>query len=198
MLRKPRLRAAPGCWRLARVYLIRAREWLLREQNGPFRAVPGLASVLACSIPMNLRRLAERASRGVVLKKKLPVEFSRLPMYVTPQSGLRYWRSLAKVDPLLCRTASELVHPGAVVWDVGANVGLFTFCAAALAGASGSVLAIEPDTWLTTLLMRSALAVRNSNAANVRVLCAAVSDRNKIAELEIADRGRAANHLSDS
>jgi hypothetical protein len=83
-------------------------------------------------------------SRGLVLRRHLPAEFNRLPIYVSPEAGLRYWRRrLEKVDPPLLRMVRELVKPGSVVWDVGANVGLFSLSAAALAGPSGSVLAIE-------------------------------------------------------
>src|SRR6266850_1933144 len=94
-----------------------------------------------------LRRLAERLSRGVVLRRHLPSDFQRLPLYVTPEAGLRHWADLSSVDRHLLRMVRELVRPG-VVWDVGANVGLFAFSAAAIAGPSGLVLAIEPDVWL--------------------------------------------------
>jgi FkbM family methyltransferase len=150
---------------------------------------------------MNLRRWAEYLSRGVVLRRRLPREFFSLPIYVSPEAGLRYWRwNLEKVDPMLCRMARELVAPSSVVWDVGANVGLFTLCAAALAGASGSVLAIEPDLWLAQLLRRSALRIqeRAPQAARVSVLSVAVSDTNGVGQLHIAERARAANYLVDS
>src|ERR1041385_9098249 len=106
---------------------------------------------------MNLRRLAERMSRGLVLRRRLSAEFNRLPIYVSPEAGLRYWRHhLDKVDPSLLRMVHELVKPGSIVWDIGANVGLFSLSAAALAGPSGSVLAVEPDLWLANLLSKSA------------------------------------------
>ena len=145
-----------------------------------------------------LRRIAERMSRGFVLRRRLPGEFLRLPLYVTPEAGLRYWSSLSKVDPHLLAMASELVAPGSTVWDVGANVGLFTFASAARAGSSGSVLAIEPDVWLAQLLNRSARRIsrQHSAAAPVKVLCASISSRNGVGELEIAERARASNHLS--
>src|SRR5258708_3367642 len=115
--------------------------------------------------PMNLRRWAEHVSRGVVLRRRLPAEFRKLPIYVSPEAGLRYWRrDLGKADPMLCRMARELVTAGSVVWDVGANVGLFSFSAAALAGPSGSVLAIEPDLWLGQLLTRSARRIQKNGA----------------------------------
>ena len=60
------------------------------------------------------------------------------------------------VDPVLMSLAKEFVQPGAIVWDVGANVGLFAFAAASLAGSGGRVVALEPDAWLVQLLRRSA------------------------------------------
>ena len=145
------------------------------------------------------RRVAERLSRGVVLRRHLPSEFQRLRLYVTPEAGLRHWGRLSQVDPHLFRMARELVAPGSVVWDVGANVGLFAFSAAALAGPSGFVLAIEPDVWLAHLLDRSSrrLAEQKLPAAPVKVLCASVSNELRVSELEIAERARASNYLYD-
>jgi hypothetical protein len=72
----------------------------------------------------NLRHLAERFSKGVILRRHLPKQFQSLPLYVSPEAGLRYWgRGLETADPMLFRMVRELVKPGSVVWDVGANVG---------------------------------------------------------------------------
>jgi FkbM family methyltransferase len=149
---------------------------------------------------MNFRKSVERLSRGLVFKRRLPPEFHRFPIYVSPEAGLRYWLRMSKVDLLLYRMALELVKPGACVWDVGANVGLFSVCASSLAGQSGCVVAIEPDVWLAHLLTRSAceLKLRGLNAAPITVLCSAVSDGNRISHLQISERSRAANHLADS
>ncbi|MBW8873590.1 MAG: FkbM family methyltransferase [Acidobacteria bacterium] len=144
-----------------------------------------------------LRSFAERLSRGRVLRRRLPANLGGHTLYVTPDSALKLWRrELWQADPLLLSVATELVHPGDTVWDVGANVGLFTFAAAFLAGAGGHVLAVEADDWLTTLLRRSAAGLPASHAP-VDVLTAAVSDSAGIAELCIAARGRAGNHLRD-
>jgi hypothetical protein len=58
-------------------------------------------------------------------------------------------------DPFLYRMADSLIRTGDSVWDVGANVGLFSFCAGFAAGSGGSVLAIEPDLILCRLLRKS-------------------------------------------
>ncbi|MGA9977968.1 MAG: FkbM family methyltransferase [Candidatus Sulfotelmatobacter sp.] len=136
----------------------------------------------------------------MVLRRRLPAKFGRLPIYVTPEAGLRYWSAMSRVDPMLYDMAVEMVKPGSVVWDVGANVGLFSFCAAALAGRSGSVLAIEPDPWLAHLINRSSqrIEVRPYPCSQVEVLCASISDSNRISKLAIAERARASNYLVEA
>ncbi len=146
---------------------------------------------------MNVRRIVEHLSRGVVLRRRLPSTFGRLPIYVTPEAGLRYWLGMSRIDPVLYRVAKEIVKPGSVIWDVGANVGLFSFCAAALAGQSGFVLAIEPDFWLAHLINRSSHGLKAGQyaCAQVDVLCASISDSNRVSRLAIAERARASNYL---
>lgn len=147
---------------------------------------------------MNLRRLAENFSRGVVLRRRLPAKFGRLPIYVTPESGLRYWGPVSRVDPMLCSMAEELVMPGSIVWDVGANVGLFSFCSAACSGSSGFVLSVEPDFWLAHLMTQSCQGLSQHGCSGVEVLCASISDSNRVSKLEIAERERASNHLVEA
>lgn len=141
------------------------------------------------------RKIAELASRGVVLKRKLPSQFGGAPLFVSPDSGLKYYRrDLRKVDPFLLTMAAELVRPGNVVWDIGANVGLFSFAAAGLAGSSGYVASVEPDGWLVSLLRRSA-SLNHPSRARVVVVPAAVSDSMGMAELHVASRARSANFI---
>ena len=142
-----------------------------------------------------LRTLAERLSRNLSFRRRLPARFGGGAILVSPEGGLRYWRrSLEKIDPSLLNAAAELVHPGDNVWDIGANVGLFTFAAAGLAGPEGHVLAIEPDIWLAGLLRKSA-RLHSPGRAPVDVLPAAVADRVGTSEFVVAGRARSSNHL---
>jgi FkbM family methyltransferase len=136
-----------------------------------------------------LRTLAERLSRNVVLRRRLPSDLGGHFIYVTPGSALNFWYpSLERADTgRLMDTVRRFVARDAVAWDIGANVGLFSFSAAAKAG---TVLAVEPDPWLAALLNRSASAI-----PNVRVLCAAATDTVDLGELNIAQRGRATNFM---
>lgn len=97
------------------------------------------------------------------------------------------------MDPPLLRLASDLLRPGHIVWDIGANVGLFTFAAATLAGPRGRVLAVEPDTELVRLLRRSAAC--NTNQAKVEIIPVAVADKVTVSNFHIACRNRATSHL---
>jgi len=137
-----------------------------------------------------LRTLAERLSRNVVLRRRLPRDLGGHFIYVTPESALNFWYpGLERADNgHLMDTVRRFVSRDSVAWDVGANVGLFSFAAAAKAR---TVLAVEPDPWLAALLNRSASLI-----TNVRVLCAAATDTVDVGELNIAQRGRAANFMS--
>src|SRR5271154_3189504 len=134
-----------------------------------------------------LRTLAERLSRGLVFQRRLPPEFGGGRIFVSPDAGLRFYRrNLAAGDAILFRMVDELVKAGNVVWDVGANVGLFTFAAAHRAGKNGHVIAIEADPWLADLLGRSCeLRDRNSDAP-VTVVPAAASDSLVLTKFHIA------------
>jgi FkbM family methyltransferase len=143
-----------------------------------------------------LRKFLEHISRGVVLKRRLPRCYGGCAFYVTPEASLRYWRlNVAKVDATLLNLAAEYVQPGHTVWDLGANVGLFTFAAAGLAGSTGRVFAIEPDLHLVSLLRRSARLARLQTAP-IEVLPVAVAGEIALSRLNIAERGRASNFLA--
>lgn len=137
-----------------------------------------------------IRTLLRHFSRGRVLKRRLPPEFGNHPFFVTPESALGYWRhDLSHVDSFLLSMVRELVRPGMTVWDVGANVGLFSFAAA---GLGAEVIAIEADTWLAHLMQRSA----GLNHLPVKVIPAAASNLSGVSRLYVSDNGRASSSLN--
>tara|TARA_Y100000385_G_scaffold291035_1_gene366830 strand:+ start:1969 stop:2724 length:756 start_codon:yes stop_codon:yes gene_type:complete len=142
-----------------------------------------------------LRTILERISRGVVLKRKIIVNKTRCPIYVTPDAQLKYL-SLQKnaFDADLINLAEKFVKRSSVVWDIGANVGIFTFASASIA-TQGTIVAVEADIWLASILRKTARlpAYKNSQICIVPV---AVSDQSSIQKFLIATRGRAANALA--
>jgi FkbM family methyltransferase len=127
------------------------------------------------------------------LLRHLPKDLGSAPIHVSPDASLRHWTPRLRSD--LFDLARQFVQPGDTIWDIGANVGLFTTAAAQKAGARGSVIAIEPDLWLAALLQRTAAAQRLT-AAPIHILPVAVSGTVGIETLHIAKRNRNSNHLS--
>ncbi|MGO9934970.1 MAG: FkbM family methyltransferase [Steroidobacteraceae bacterium] len=101
---------------------------------------------------------------------------------------------MKSVDPVLCRLAREYIQPGHVVWDVGANVGLFSFAAAFIAGKTGKVYAFDADIWLIEMLRRSA-SIQPQASAAVEVVSVAIAERCDLRTFNIAVRSRASNSL---
>jgi FkbM family methyltransferase len=130
-----------------------------------------------------MRRLAERLLRNASLRRRLP---SGAVIWVSPDSQLKYLRR--EFDRDLVRLAKDHTGPGSVVWDIGANCGVFAFSATQ----AKSVVAVEADPFLCHLLQRSVLA---NDPSNVTVLPGAISEAVGIAEFAIASRGRASNFL---
>lgn len=82
------------------------------------------------------------------------------------------------------RVFEEMVRPGIVVYDVGANAGFFTLLASKLAGASGKVYAFEPLPRNLAMLREH---VRLNGAENVEIVPFAVSDRTGTSRFATAD-----------
>jgi len=142
-----------------------------------------------------LRSLLEKASRRTAFRRSLPANVGGAQIYVSGSAGLKYlFRRMQSVDPALCRLATEFVRPGHVVWDIGANVGLFSFAAAHFAGKDGNVFAFDADTWLVQLLRRSA-SIQPSTSAPVKIIPVAIADSCDLRTFNIAVRSRASNAL---
>lgn len=112
---------------------------------------------------------------------------------MTPDSQLKYVKlGRTAFDAELLRVAEQNVRPGMVVWDIGANIGVFALAATHLA--QSHTIAIEPDIWLASMLKQTAELDENTDLG-ITVLHAAIADRNGIAKLLISAKGRASNSL---
>jgi FkbM family methyltransferase len=72
------------------------------------------------------------------------------------------------------------LRAGDVCLDVGANIGVMSFLAASIVGASGLVVAVEPNPENVQVLCRT---IRMTGAANVMVLPIAASDARRVFSL---------------
>ena len=141
-----------------------------------------------------IRVLAEKLSRQRILKRRLPSRFSSTPLYVSPDSQLKYLKlGSGAFDQDLLTIADQYINEYSQVWDIGANVGVFAFAAASLAK-RGAVLAVEADIWLAQLMKKS-LALKKNNKLNLKILPSAISDQCGVATFFISKRGRALNSL---
>jgi FkbM family methyltransferase len=91
--------------------------------------------------------------------------------------------ALGTSEPVLQQALVDLLRPGNVFYDLGANVGFFTLLAARLVGPSGAVIAFEPDP-------RNADTLRANVAANgfenVTVVQEGVTERSGTVDFVLA------------
>lgn len=148
------------------------------------------------STPALARTIVERVTRNWSYIRHLPSEFGGAPITVSPSAGLKYlFKPMTKIDPALLRNAIDLVRLGDVVWDIGANIGLFTFAAAVRTGPGGAIVAFEPDAWLVQLLRRSR-RLQAQTTAPITIVPVAVASDIAIRRFLIAGRSRASNTLA--
>ena len=76
-------------------------------------------------------------------------------------------------EPHVTKALRNLLKPGDVFVDVGANIGYFTLLASTLVGPSGNVISFEPNPNNCELLRRS---LTQNNVANVRLHQNAVAE----------------------
>ncbi len=144
-----------------------------------------------------VRTFIEKISRGKTFKRKIRVNRSTLPLFVSPDAQLKYLKpGLGAFDADLIAVAEKYVTTSSCVWDVGANVGVFTFAAAGIAS-QGSVVAVEADIWLANLLRRTA-RLDDYSDRNISILPAAASESCSVATFLVAKRGRASNSLESA
>ena len=99
-------------------------------------------------------------------------------------------------EPSSTLTIERYLSPGAVMIDVGANVGVFTLIASRRVGATGRVYSFEPSSRERATLEKNLML---NGCTNVTVISAAVSDRGGVTTLKVAaGRHRGLNTLAPS
>ena len=136
------------------------------------------------------RKILERLSRDITFRTHLPKRFGRRPIYLSPGNHLAVLKpGEGKFEGYLLGFAERFVESDSVVWDIGANMGMFSVPAAHRAR---HTLAFEPDPFNLELLHKSQAA---NPDLNFDVLPVALSDAIDVATLSIPQRGRSANSL---
>lgn len=141
-----------------------------------------------------IRCCIEKLARGRKLKRHIHVNGHLAPIYVSPDAQLKYLKlGAAAFDQDLIAIAETFIDSETVVWDIGANVGIFTFAAASIIK-NGTVLSVEADIWLAGILRKTG-ALKEYSGRDIRVLPAALSSNSGVFVFQIAARGRASNAL---
>ena len=145
---------------------------------------------------MRPRRIIEGTLRTAL--RLLPAS-TVVPIVRGPLRGL-WWVSgsaphgvwLDTIERASLRDFSRHVQPRATVWDIGANVGLYSLLASRCVGPAGSVVAFEPAAINVAALRRHAALNRMEN---IQIVPAAVWNVSGIVRLERGD-SRSEFHVS--
>ncbi len=142
-----------------------------------------------------LTSLLRRLIGGVRFRRRLPPEFGGGRIVVCANAALSWLRpNIWSREAGVLDFARVFVPKGGVAWDVGANVGLFSFAAAGVAGKNGFVAAFEPESSCVSLLQRSR-ALDRDKRARVEVFPIAISNSRGISEFHVAGSSTSASHL---
>jgi FkbM family methyltransferase len=106
-----------------------------------------------------------------------------------PRTGDQYYRGL--VEPAVQEFLAGHLEPGMVVYDVGANMGLYSLIAARSIGPAGRVFAFEFETAAAKRL--ESHAARNA-CSNISIIRAAVWSRSGQVHFHRADPVRSPDH----
>jgi FkbM family methyltransferase len=140
------------------------------------------------------RRALFRALGSAYFRRKCRTSDGVFEAFVSSNSSLKVLspRGLS-VDPVHQRFIHDWIDPTAVVWDIGANLGLFAL-PAALRANKGQVYGFEPDVELVANLHRT-LRLPQNDGLSIAWFCLAISDQDSTATFQISKFSRALNKL---
>ena len=155
-------------------------------------------------MPLNLSAISKSTVLGRLarLPLRLVPPSARVRILQGPGKGLRWiagahthgcW--LGSYELPKQRLFARILAPGAVLYDIGANVGFYTLEIASSVGPTGRVLAFEPDPFSFELLTGR---LRRTGALNVETYQLALGNETGHAPLYCSAYNRADNRLSPS
>jgi FkbM family methyltransferase len=155
------------------------------------------STVRAVTAPMSKRQRAKTLAR---VADKLRDQNTQI--ISTPHGDLKFLaghgHSVASAiarfhddEPETLRYIDEIIKPGETLWDIGANIGIYSLYAAKR---GAHVVAFEPSAFNFGLLVEHIRI--NHLSANIKPLCLALSDGNGLADLYMAEV--TAGHASNS
>lgn len=120
-------------------------------------------------------------------KRPVEVRFDGYSLFIRPDDRDigEHIRATHQYEPHVTAVVRDLLRPGNVFIDVGANVGFFTNLAAHLVGTRGRVVAIEPMDKNLQLIYR---ALSTNGFDHVQVHACAASDRIEIVSVATGPR----------
>lgn len=162
-------------------------------RSHPLRRVPGWSSRDALEAPAD-------AYRG--LRRRLWETLSGEPLQVGWYHGLRVELTLGndlshclyvggEIDPNEFAVLADLLRPGMMVIDGGANEGLYSLFCRQLVGPQGMVLAVEPSERERTRLVRNATL---NGFHDICISGAALSDHDAAGALRVAEAAHAGHN----
>jgi FkbM family methyltransferase len=117
------------------------------------------------------------------LSRRQPVRTAHGSFLVNAVSNLGYQLMFGDYEPSMRAVLQRYLKPGDVFIDLGANEGYFSVLASGLVGPGGTVIAVEPQSRLQSVI-RANLTL--NHCSNVRVLQAVVSSTTDPVEIELA------------
>lgn len=149
------------------------------------------------TIRLKLAQAVRNLTGELTYSKRLPRELGGGKVRVSPRSDLRFlYPGLTRMGSDLFQVAERYVSKDQCVWDLGANLGIFSFAAAWRIGSGGKVYAIEADPFYAEQIHKTQSQLP-AGYGKVIPLCAAVADRIGLLELCIPVRGHSRNHLAE-
>ena len=141
-----------------------------------------------------LRRLLFRVFAHRYFRRRGETADGQFEAYVSPGSSLHFldWRRPI-VDAVHAAFIERWVFSGAVVWDAGANIGLFALPAALKAS---RVYAFEPNAEVAGWLKRS-LHLPSNRALKIEIVAAALSEADGHEQFQISKFSTALSKLQN-